>query len=577
MRRLRIALATMAITVTMAQIAAAAGPGATTSASAPATTTTTTTSTTSTTTSTTTTPSTTTTAPTTGVTVAPTTTTTTAPKPPKPPHAAGGKGGKGGGSAPETSNEGDTKQGGKGSADVTKGQNGAINAPSLSGITAPVIPSVSCSTVGAPVELLPIYQHASDAYGLGPQGPAILASINGIESGFGANLGPSSAGAEGWMQFMPSTWASYGVDADGDGTADPNDPHDAIFAAASYLSAAGMPADTAGAIFAYKHADWYVAEVLANAGCYGSGSTDGTYSLAPGMPLVSCTPAKGEDIDKRYMNAFEQAASRYDLGQRGVWALAGVASLESNFGHAMGKAELAKTGPLGIDGDEWNRFEIDGNNDGLIDRSSIEDSAATLAREIWSRGDLRSGLFLHNQASWYVDQVIGQADEMTGKCVQRSVEWNVALPTPTSANINWANLTLSNSLEMHDIRGGLLDPRIMGLLGMITQTHKITISALRSDHSQMTVDGNVSNHYFGRAMDIAAVDGVSCTDVSPSAPCAQLGRTLSLLSPPLHPTELIYCFDLDGPGPAFARSDHCDHVHAGFDGDTSTTPVATQP
>ena len=325
MRRLRIALATMAITVTMAQIAAAAGPGATTSASAPAATTTT--STTSTTTSTTTTPSTTTTAPTTGVTVAPTTTTTTAPKPPKPPHAAGGKGGKGGGSAPETSNEGDTKQGGKGSADVTKGQNGAINAPSLSGITAPVIPSVSCSTVGAPVELLPIYQHASDAYGLGPQGPAILASINGIESGFCANLGPSSAGAEGWMQFMPSTWASYGVDADGDGTADPNDPHDAIFAAASYLSAAGMPADTYDAIYAYNHADWYVAEVLANAGCYGSGSTDGTYSLAPGMPLVSCTPAKGEDIDKRYMNAFEQAASRYDLGQRGVWALAGVASL----------------------------------------------------------------------------------------------------------------------------------------------------------------------------------------------------------------------------------------------------------
>jgi hypothetical protein len=34
----------------------------------------------------------------------------------------------------------------------------------------------------------------------------------------------------------------------------------------------------------------------------------------------------------------------------------------------------------------------------------------------------------------------------------------------------------------------------------------------------------------------------------------------------MHPTELIYCFDVDGPGPAFARSDHCDHVHAGYDG-----------
>jgi hypothetical protein len=32
------------------------------------------------------------------------------------------------------------------------------------------------------------------------------------------------------------------------------------------------------------------------------------------------------------------------------------------------------------------------------------------------------------------------------------------------------------------------------------------------------------------------------------------------------PTELIFCFDVDGTGPAFARSDHCDHIHAGYDG-----------
>ncbi len=570
MRRLRIALAAMAITVTMAQIATAAGPTATTSGAAPATSTTTTTSST---TTTTTAPTTTTTVPpTTGVTVAPTPV-PVAPKPPKPPKTGGS--GTGGsqpeGSEPEPSGkEGDAKQ------DGNKAKDGAATAPNLSGLTAPVYPSVSCSTVGAPVELLPIYQHASDAYGLGPQGPAILAAINGIESGFGANLGPSSAGAEGWMQFMPSTWASYGVDADGDGKADPNDPQDAIFAAASYLSAAGMPADTAGAIFAYNHADWYVAEVLANAGCYGS--FDGTYSLTPGMPVVSCTPADGKFVRERYMNAFEQVAGRYDLGRRGVWALVGVARLESNFGRSMSEAELRDTGPLGIDRDEWNRFEIDGNEDGLISHASIEDSAATLAREIWSRGDLRAGLFLHNQAAWYVDQVLSQADEMAGPCEQRSVEWNVALPTPTSAAINWANLTVSSPMEMHDIRSGALDPRIMSLLGMITQTHKITLSALRSDHSQFTVDGNVSNHFYGRAMDIAAVDGVSCTDVAPTSPCGQLGRTMTLLPSPIHPTELIYCFDLDGPGPAFARSDHCDHLHAGYDGFTGTAvPATNQP
>ncbi len=68
---------------------------------------------------------------------------------------------------------------------------------------------------------------------------------------------------------MPETWAGYGVDANGDGVSDPYDPEDAIFAAANYLSASGCPTDVYGAIFAYNHADWYVADVLANAECYG--------------------------------------------------------------------------------------------------------------------------------------------------------------------------------------------------------------------------------------------------------------------------------------------------------------------
>ena len=51
----------------------------------------------------------------------------------------------------------------------------------------------------------------------------------------------------------------------------------------------------------------------------------------------------------------------------------------------------------------------------------------------------------------------------------------------------------------------------MALIAAISQKHSILISALRSDHSMYTSSGNVSNHYFGRAMDIAAVDGVPCT------------------------------------------------------------------
>jgi hypothetical protein len=372
------------------------------------------------------------------------------------------------------------------------------------------------------------------------------------------------------MQFMPETWEAYGVDANGDGVRDPYDPEDAIHAAANYLSASGMPEDTYGAIFAYNHADWYVADVLANAECYGrlGNGIAAAFDLTPKMTVFECTAARPwrKRIPTEYLNAFETAAARYDLGRKGVWALAAVARLESDFGRGMEADELRRRGPLGLDGVEWRTFTVDGDGDGRIRHSDPDDSAATLARMIWSRGGLRAGLFSHNQAAWYVEAVLGEADRLEGKCKASTVEWTLALPNVVIAPINWDNLTLSNELEQEDLDKGLVDPRIVGLLGAITQGHQITLPSLRSDHSMMTAEGGVSNHYYGRAMDIAVVDGVSCTDTSPEAPCAELARTLAYLPAPAMPTELIFCFDVDGTGPAFARSDHCDHIHAGYDG-----------
>src|SRR4029079_7976750 len=271
---------------------------------------------------------------------------------------------------------------------------------------APLVPT-ACGPVGVPAFLGPIYQAAAQAYDLGPAGPSILAAINEIESGFGQNLGPSSAGAEGWMQFMPSTWATYGVDADNDGLKDPNNPNDAIFAAARYLRAAGMPEDPEGAVFAYNHADWYVAEVMARAACFngiGNGAIGGL-SLIPKRQELVCAPAPGakESVPEDYMNAFQDAAGRYELGQTGVWALAAVARMESNFGKGMSAEQLASTGPLGITEDNWKRYAVDGDGDGKVKHSSPADSAATLARMIWAADDLGAGLFQHNHAEWYVD------------------------------------------------------------------------------------------------------------------------------------------------------------------------------
>jgi cell wall-associated NlpC family hydrolase len=116
--------------------------------------------------------------------------------------------------------------------------------------------------------LRPIWQAAGNTYGIPWE---VLAAINKVETNFGSNLGPSSAGAIGWMQFMPSTWARWGVDANGDGVADPNNPTDAIFSAARYLAGCGGQFDIARAVYCYNHASWYVNEVLGLASLYSQG------------------------------------------------------------------------------------------------------------------------------------------------------------------------------------------------------------------------------------------------------------------------------------------------------------------
>ena len=430
----------------------------------------------------------------------------------------------------------------------------------------PLPAPASCGPTAAPAFLIPIYQDASKKYGLGPAGPSILAAINEIESNFGQNQGPSSAGAMGWMQFMPSTWDAYGVDADGDGVRDPSNPFDAIHAAARYLSASGMPDDPEGAIFAYNHADWYVADVLARAACYGGIGNGLGLSLIPKRQQLVCTPSEaGETIPPGYLDAFQTAAGAYGLEEEAVWAIAAVARLESDYGRGMTDAELLERGPLGISDDNWERYAVDGDADGRVLRESPGDSAATLARMIWAAGSLRAGIFEHNHAAWYVQEVLDEAEPIAGKCRVRTVAYAVALPGPSALPINWDNVELSNSLQAWDLQSGAIDPRILVLLAAISQEHTLTISSLRSDHSQYTVNGNVSNHSVGRGVDIAAIDGVPCTVTDPEGPCGTIARALAQIQPAQRPNELIYCFDPDGPGPAWAQADHCDHIHAAFE------------
>jgi transglycosylase-like protein with SLT domain/peptidase M23-like protein len=195
---------------------------------------------------------------------------------------SGGGGSSGGLSAPSATGGGDQPlgEGEDGGAQFSAG-----GAPTTANPTttiapfgpAPIgVPNFVIDSFEIPPFLLPIYQACGTEYGIPWE---VLAAINKIETDFGNNLNVSSAGAVGWMQFLPSSWEMYGLDANGDGRKDPYNPVDAICAAAHYLKVAGGQHDIYNAILAYNHADWYAQEVLLYARAYGKLPADLVGSL----------------------------------------------------------------------------------------------------------------------------------------------------------------------------------------------------------------------------------------------------------------------------------------------------------
>jgi hypothetical protein len=233
------------------------------------------------------------------------------------------RGGNGGGSGGNGGNGGDRDRDGGGVAPDQSVEEPAVRNPD--GTPTDSNPTLSVADFGAapigvpnfmierfsiPPFLLPIYQACGTQYGIPWQ---VLASINRIETAFGTNLNVSSAGALGWMQFMPATWRAYGVDANDDGRKDPYNPVDAICAAARYLDAAGGAEDLRTAIFAYNHADWYVDEVLLYAKQYG-GLPDDLVGSLTGLTEGARFPVAA---DARYADDISEreAAKRAKPGQ----------------------------------------------------------------------------------------------------------------------------------------------------------------------------------------------------------------------------------------------------------------------
>jgi murein DD-endopeptidase MepM/ murein hydrolase activator NlpD len=196
------------------------------------------------------------------------------------------------------------------------------------------VPNFFINSFQIPPFLLPIYQAAGIQYDVPWQ---VLAAINEIETDYGRNLSVSSAGAVGWMQFMPETWKRYGVDATGSGYADPYNPVDAIFAAGRYLHAAGASQNLPNAVYSYNHAWWYVQSVLLRA------------RLIGGMPskLVGALTGLVEGhfpvaaVAKYADSAVTKLAAQRVKGQNASITIGSTASTGTNIFAAQGSPVIA--------------------------------------------------------------------------------------------------------------------------------------------------------------------------------------------------------------------------------------------
>jgi murein DD-endopeptidase MepM/ murein hydrolase activator NlpD len=526
------------------------------------------------------------------------------------------------------------------------------------------VPNFVIDSFEIPPFLLPIYQACGTEYGI-PW--PVLASINKIETAFGTNLNVSSAGAMGWMQFIPSSWEMYGVDANGDGRKDPYNPVDAICAAGNYLKAAGASENLYDAIFAYNHADWYVQEVLLYAQAYGklpadligslTGLTQGAHfpiaadaSYADDISARAALERATPDERKSYGNAADVIASSPTRRGINIFAAEGAPVVAVNDGivQKSGRSKrlgryvvlqdaygnrytYAKLGKIVREGrkvvvptGEEKRVPVDSENIrprlyALPERSEDrpQESAfddVDVAGSIAADGSIKPGskviagtVLAHvGAAADGVDPHINFSIRPAGrgapridpkpildgwKLLEATAIYRAKDKRALARRLSGAGVLLLSKEALQrrvladhqlvfpdcdrvEIRAGQIDRRLLATLAYLSeQGFSLTVTSMLCGRvGSITTSGNISNHNFGNAADIALINGVPVLGhQGPGSITEELLRAVLRLQGTLTPDELISLQEFGGP--SFAMGDHADHVHIGYSptGDTDNS------
>ena len=322
------------------------------------------------------------------------------------------------------------------------------------------------------------------------------------------------------------------------------------------MKPAAVAAGALGLIIVALVAVMAIGGMLLGASRAASGSGDG----APSAYAVA-------DIPPGMLDLYQKAAATCP-GMS--WAvLAAIGSIETDHGRstlpgvASGQNFAGAGGPMQFLQGTWDAYGVDGDGDGDKDRYDPADAVFGAANYLCANGAgdpdrLRSAIWNYNHSDAYVNDVV----ERTAR-YSAAASLSPANATSAAQLADNPNLTLTAAARQ-DLLSGAVDQRVVDFLAALVANHQISVSVFKTGHNQFVAGTNrVSNHYYGRAVDIYAVDGV---DVSSSAAAIHaLAAQILQSAPPLRPDEMGSPWgDLTQYPGAFTDAGHADHIHAGW-------------
>jgi hypothetical protein len=233
----------------------------------------------------------------------------------------------------------------------------------------------------------------------------------------------------------------------------------------------------------------------------------------------------------------------------------------------LGTAWQQALGPMQFLPGTFEAWAVDADGDGTLDPHDFDDAVATAANYLCGPGgevsDERESLRRYNHNDAYANDVSAWAATYSAGALP------FTLTAATSEQV-LADPRLAIYIDgRQDIAQGRVDPRVVHLLATIAAWQPITVTSLVTGHPRCAVTGQatgpecvISNHYVGRAADIAIIGGSPVSALNALA--LDLIHRLALLPPDLRPDEIGGPVDTGQPG-VFTNNFHADHIHIGFD------------